>query len=127
MEVVVYTSYYANLKHLPKDRCLAISQGVPAFARSLTILKELAPPWAWVKEAKQNPDYDPEAWKRRYLERLDFTLDPKDVAEQLNGKIILCWEPPGKRCHRHYVIEWLRAKGFEVRSEEWGKTQPSLF
>ena len=34
-------------------------------------------------------------------------LDPQRVLRDLNDAIVLCWEKPGKFCHRHLVAKWL--------------------
>ncbi len=43
-----------------------------------------------------------------YKEEIIDALDPRKVFEDL-GKdaILLCWEPPGKFCHRRLVATWL--------------------
>jgi hypothetical protein len=35
-------------------------------------------------------------------------LDPAIVANELDGYTLLCWEGPGKFCHRHIVADWLK-------------------
>jgi hypothetical protein len=34
-------------------------------------------------------------------------LNPVRVADELEGKVLLCWELPGQFCHRRLVAEWL--------------------
>jgi len=34
-------------------------------------------------------------------------LNPVHVADDLEGKVLLCWELPGQFCHRRLVAEWL--------------------
>ena len=46
-----------------------------------------------------------------YLEKFAAILsrlDPEIVAEDVKGKILLCWEKPGDFCHRRLVAEWLK-------------------
>lgn len=118
---MIYTSYYGNLKNLPLEKCLAISQGVPSFYEGAKDVR-LAPPWHMVRNAK---DYEPEEWRNIYFQQLD-RFDPEEIAMIVNEKILLCWEKPGDRCHRHYVIDWLRFKGISVTSMEWGNDQESF-
>lgn len=120
--VHISKSYFGNLKKLPIEKCVAISQGVPAGFRG-TVDKRFAPLWSMVK----NHGLTPEEWKAKYFKILDKNISPEEAARVLDGKIILCWETPGKSCHRHHLIEWLTQRGIEVDSEEVGQPQRSLF
>lgn len=123
MQYTIYTSYWGNLKNLPIEAVVGISQGIPKNWTGPRIM-ELCPPWNMVKNVY---GLSPLEWKERYFQQISV-LDPKKVAKALNHRIILCWEKPGERCHRHYVIEWLRNAGLEVETAEWGKTpQTELF
>lgn len=43
------------------------------------------------------------------------TLDPQKVWDDLQGKVLLCYERPGDFCHRHIVAAWIKETlGFEV-------------
>lgn len=43
------------------------------------------------------------------------TLDPQTVWNELEGKVLLCYESPEKFCHRHLVAAWIRESlGHEV-------------
>ena len=85
---------------------VAISAGVPGWFRGRRCWT-LTPPWRIVR----GPREDAERW---WLERL-AALDPHQVARELGDHaILLCWEDPGKFCHRHLVANWLRKSGFEV-------------
>lgn len=72
---------------------------------------------------------DREEFKRRYLKKLEG-LDPRKVLKDLDGKVLLCFEPPvwvgddldssAGFCHRHLVSKWIKQKtGKEVK--EWRK------
>jgi hypothetical protein len=58
---------------------------------------------------------DEAAYREEYQKILD-KLDPQEVFEYLGeNAILLCWEPPGKFCHRRLVAEWFeRELGVEV-------------
>jgi hypothetical protein len=45
-----------------------------------------------------------------------YKLDPVKVFQELGSDaVLLCWEPPGKFCHRRLVAAWLEeALGIEV-------------
>jgi hypothetical protein len=51
-------------------------------------------------------------YKREVLDK----LDPVKVFQELGSDaVLLCWEPPGKFCHRRLVAVWLEeALGIEV-------------
>ena len=56
-------------------------------------------------------------------------LDPAQVAADLGpNAILLCWEPPGKFCHRRLVAEWLEEHlGVEILEYMAPGDQGSLF
>ncbi len=46
-------------------------------------------------------------YRREYQAILD-QLDPRKVYEDLGQEaVLLCWEPPGRFCHRRLVASWL--------------------
>jgi hypothetical protein len=95
---MIQTSYYQKSGSLPN--ALSISQGVPKWYTG-ALYKKLAPPWEIVK-------IDNEAtFRRLYQEMVLSKLNPVHVADDLEGKVLLCWELPGQFCHRRLVAEWL--------------------
>ena len=56
------------------------------------------------------------SYKVAYRECVLDTLDPHKVRGDLGeDAILLCYEDPGKRCHRRLVADWLeRTLGIEV-------------
>ena len=63
---------------------------------SLSLLRE----WRAGKISK-------EAYTQRYYNETLSRLDPQKVYNDLDGKILLCHEPPGEFCHRRLVARWL--------------------
>ena len=52
---------------------------------------------------------DEATYREKYQTILD-NLDPWKVYEDLGeNSILICWEAPGKFCHRRLVAEWLEA------------------
>lgn len=49
-----------------------------------------------------------------YKETLNI-LDPAQVAKDLEGKTLLCYERSGSFCHRNLVAQWLRTNGYIVQ------------
>jgi uncharacterized protein (DUF488 family) len=67
---------------------------------------------------------DKAAYRVAYQKILDH-LDPRKVFSELGeDAILLCWEAPGKFCHRRLVAEWLK-KHLGVNVPEL--QEPSLF
>lgn len=94
------TSNYARSSNDPN--AVAISQGIPRWYKGRRYMK-LAPSWDLIKIKDQN------IYRRLYYEEVLSKLDPHQVYEDLGGPdaIMLCWESPGKFCHRRIVAEWM--------------------
>jgi len=61
---------------------------------------------------------DEATYRVEYQKILD-NLDPQKIFADLEeGAILLCWEAPGKFCHRRLVAEWLE--------EHLGRPVPEL-
>ena len=86
---------------------------------------KLAPRWAWWSEWKEKFEENPESaesiewYGKKYLETVLSKLDPVKTAAELenlaNGEdlCLLCWEAPGKFCHRRLVADWLGSAGIK--------------
>lgn len=95
---MIQTSYFGRAKGL--ENAVAISQGVPKWFSGARYLA-LAPSWGLVKEKNET------IYTRRYQAEVLAKLNPVHVADDLEGKILLCWEKPGEFCHRRLAAEWL--------------------
>jgi hypothetical protein len=95
---MIQTSYYQKSGSLPN--AVGISQGVPKWYTG-ALYKKLAPPWEIVKIENEA------TFRRLYHEMVLSKLNPVHVADDLEGKVLLCWELPGQFCHRRLVAEWL--------------------
>lgn len=86
---------------------ISIARWAPKGFKELPKFSALAP-GSWFKTA------DRETYKRLYAEQL-AGLNPGstwDTLHELAGRhepILLCWEPPGRFCHRRLVAEWFAA------------------
>ncbi len=96
MNGTIRTGYYARHAKLPN--AVAISVGVPPWFRGRHY-PALAPDRAWLK-------LSPEEYTPLYQARL-AALDAHQVAADLEGCVLLCWEKPGEFCHRRLVAEWI--------------------
>lgn len=120
----IYTSYFANLKKIPKDIVpIAICVSLPTWWHGLS-LKKLAPTYDILMNYRNNFD-EKEYIKRFYSEVLD-KLDANKILDELkamsNGKdiVLVCYESKDKFCHRHLVAEWLSKNLKEVTINEYG-------
>jgi hypothetical protein len=79
------------------------------------IYKPLAPPKNLVFDYKKGK-ITKEDYIEKYNKQLE-KLDPKKVYEDLKeDAILLCWEAPGKFCHRQLVAKWLEQNlNIEIR------------
>ena len=103
---MIYTSYFAKGSRLPEAVCIARSK--PKWYHGPSF-EALAPPWNLVHEN------DPARYRERYRREVLAKLDPRKVAEVLEGKVLLCWEADPAGCHRRLVAEWLQENlGIEV-------------
>lgn len=74
--------------------------------------KPLAPPRELIKIE------DETLFRKLYHEQVLSKLDPATVYRELGeNAILLCWESPGKFCHRRVVAEWLE-KALAIKVDE---------
>jgi len=109
---VIYTSNYATSGD---DPCaVAISRSVPDWFKGPRYAP-LAPSHSMLKMKAAD-------FRRSYAAQLD-ALDAAKVAQEIDGKILLCYEPAGRFCHRRMVSVWLQAHG--ITSIEIGRARPA--
>lgn len=113
---MIYTSYFGQLKSLPKTICpISICLKAPDWYSGLQY-KKLAPKYDFFKAWKQNHDND--YYIKCFTEQVLSNLNVFDVVIDLYklsaGKDIalICYESPDDFCHRHLVAEWLRQSWF---------------
>lgn len=115
---MIYTSYFANLKKLPKDMTpVAICGKSPDWYKGLEY-KKLAPRWWFFKEWKDGI-IDNNGYIKNFYKEVLSDLDPTEVVnyilELTQGKtpVLICYEKPGDFCHRHLVADWLNKAGIK--------------
>ena len=75
---------------------VAISRGKPRWFKGEEE-ESLFPSWDMIKNVS---NLDDASWETKYqFENLNL-LDPEATAKELEGKVLMCWEGPGKFCHR---------------------------
>ena len=112
---MIYTSYFANLKKLPKSMVpISICGKAPSWYGGLEY-KVLAPKYDFFMKWKENGDNDYyiEQFNSRVLgglcaKRIEFEL--YNLAAQVNpfckDICLICYEKPSDFCHRHLVAKW---------------------
>jgi uncharacterized protein (DUF488 family) len=68
----------------------------------------LCPKWSFLN--KYFVDHDEAAYIAAYHEQVLDKLEPEKVWAELHDKVLLCWEPAGKFCHRRLIAAWLEDK-----------------
>jgi len=101
---MIYTSNFANLKNLDKEKCISIARGTPSFFNG-EICLSLLPTWNMIMDHKNKKITD-EQYTLLYYEILK-KIDPQEIIDKYDEKIFLCWCAKNKFCHRHIVTEWL--------------------
>jgi hypothetical protein len=105
----LFTSYFARSGKHPN--AVAISAKAPPFYNG-PFYSKLAPSWDLLRAYKSGK-VDERGYTEWYLRLLaERKLTPQQAAEELEeGSVLLCYEGPGKFCHRHIAAEWLEAGG----------------
>lgn len=117
-EKLIYTTYYGALKKLPKDVApVSISLYAPAWWSGFQY-KKLAPKPHDFSVYKENGDVYGfvDAFRNNTLKG----LTRREVIDELKQMVgpeyrdiaLVCFEGPGKFCHRYIVSTWLEDGGF---------------
>lgn len=119
---MIYTSYFARCKKLPKGLIpISIARQAPLGYTGLEY-KTLAPAWDILSEYKQTKD------ERTYIQQYNyqlFLLSADQVVKELKELaqsdqiILLCYEKPDDFCHRHLVAKWLTEHGYDTQEIEF--------
>lgn len=110
---MIYTSYFKfpGLVKIETQRKVAISIGVPPAWKGRRYL-ELAPTRAMLKMSISQ--------YYKLYDTILSKLDPFKVGQELEGKILICWEKNPLECHRSYVGQWLNKAGFKCEELSGG-------
>jgi hypothetical protein len=138
--VLIYTSYFANLKSLQGCIPISICGKAPEWYTGKQY-KKLAPKYDFFMEWKRNHDND--YYTRCFTEQILSHLDAHHVYDDLydiandfvnslpdddmrkerqnlgfpNIVVLLCYEKPTEFCHRHLVSNWLIQN--DINCIEW--------
>lgn len=126
---MIYTSYFANLRNLPKEIIpVSICGKAPDWYTGAQY-KKLAPKYWFFKEWKENHDNDfyIQNFEKEVLNPLDAKKVLWEIAKLLPDDkpvqdiVLLCYEKPADFCHRHLVADWLRKNGIACKEFEKGE------
>lgn len=118
---MIYTSYFAKLKSLPKNIIpISICGKAPEGYKGLQY-KKLAPKYDFFMQWKQNKDND--FYIKCFNEQVLSYLNADQVIKELVGDLdpnkdeidiaLICYEKPTDFCHRHLVAQWLNKNGYK--------------
>lgn len=117
---MIYTTYFAKLKTLPKDIIPITICGKPPAGYQGATYRMLAPHYDFYIKWKTdgNNDYFARCYKDRVLQQLNPARVVADLYYQV-GKAqctcdiaLVCYEKSTDFCHRHLVAAWLRENGY---------------
>jgi len=108
----MHTSYFGNPAIKRHPEAVSIARWTPRWWGAGRRYIALAPP---AKLLKSPMAHSPQLYEMLYREQVLAKLDPHQVAQELAGKILCCYEAPGQFCHRRLVADWLHDHtGLEV-------------
>lgn len=124
MKVNIYTSYFGNLRKLPKDIVpISICGKAPDWYKGLQY-KKLAPKYGFFQKWKEirDNDYYTECFDKEVLQLLNphevvkelFDLAKTQQGENIMGICLICYEKPEDFYHRHLSADWLNKNGYNV-------------
>lgn len=112
MSINVKTGYFAQMKkyvaagYMP----IAITASVPVWYKGNS-MQVFAPDWELVQDWKSGKI----TWDE-YTERYNSMLDRRGISyalkilEQFENVVLICYEKPSDKCHRHLLAEYLNNK-----------------
>lgn len=107
---MIYTGYFAKMKSYPQElRKISIARWTP---KGIDIEKytKLMPPetiLTFYKNTGNETDY------RTAFNAMLKRLNAKQIYNELDGSILLCYEKPENFCHRHLIADWFNQNGFQ--------------
>lgn len=131
---MIYTTYFAKLKSLPKNIIpISICGKAPSWYMGLQY-KKLAPKYGFFMKWKEthDNDYYIKHFNEEVLGALSIVqvlselqcLLPSEIKRQMQSPFynnsdwhlaLVCYERPSDFCHRHLVADWLNKNGFECK------------
>jgi uncharacterized protein YeaO (DUF488 family) len=121
---MIYTSYFAKLKSLPKNVLpISICGKAPVWYTGMQY-KKLAPKYDFFMDWKRT--HDNKTYTKCFNEQVLNNLDVVEVSQELIDIMVqaecehialVCYEKSSDFCHRHLVSAWLT--GNNIKCEEY--------
>jgi hypothetical protein len=126
---MIYTTYFAKLKTLPKYITPVAICAKPIQGYQGASYRQLAPHYNFYSKYKtdKNETYFTTCYHDQVLRHLNPTRVVADLyslaaKSYCDGDIALvCYEKSSDFCHRHLIAEWLRENGFECEEFDYTK------
>lgn len=126
---MIYTSYFAMIKRLPKGvKCLAVTRWTPKWYKGVSSLK-LAPSASALSDYKKTGDFN--TFSKRYETEVLSKLNVDGLLSYFKNKlgvdplkddiVLLCYERSDSPCHRHLVRDWLNKNGVPCEEYKFDK------
>ena len=96
------------------NNAVSIARWSPRGFNNTLWAPELCPPIDLLKDWKEHKITE-EEYTRRYKRDILAKLNPNDIYEKYDGKVLLCFEKSDDFCHRHIIREWLNFFGYECK------------
>lgn len=137
---MLYTSYYGN-PHLDPDKAflVRISNSAPREFPLNFVLQEAIPSWETIVGPYKDGIITESDFIIRYRRQIESkmfivllaldTILEQTKALALQDIVFLCYEKPGRFCHRRVFAEWLQEKTGETVEEYRNPSsfEPTLF
>ncbi len=136
----IYTSYYGQLKNLQEDNIypVSISLFTPAYFELMGY-----PSWKTVNptpsilhqiKSSEHSEDDIQRYNNRYLLEVLGKYKPEYLVAELNSLVpdnvekvaLLCYEQPGRHCHRWLLSDWLNRHIPELKIKEYKYNDKSV-
>lgn len=121
---MIYTSYFAKPKY-GRGIEISIANSQPKSIQ-LDKYQKLVPPWDIVS-AWKNKQITWDEFTKQYTERVLDKLNPSEIAAELDGCILCCWEKDFRVCHRTIVRKWLKKHGFDCEELDFRANEKYWF
>ena len=117
-----YTSYYANLKNIPKEYItVSISGDIPDYIKEEVQVwdRRLAPTLDLFNEYKNSPEGPTRElqYVKRFKKEVLNNRDLNEIIKSWNNElkdnktyVIMCYETPDEFCHRQIIAEAIEEK-----------------
>ncbi len=131
----IFTSYYGNRRLDRRSQLLVrVSNSAPTGVAADAVPTGAVPDWGMIVAPYKEGNLDEETYGRLYRAQLegraqDILRGLAALREEAAGRdiVLLCYEKPGRFCHRRLLAAWLEEKGAADEVEELGTGQLTLF